>query len=134
MTCQECEIKLGMGEDAGEHLAGCTECRGLARELRLNSVALREMKARPRMKWERALAAAAAILMAVFLRVPRVENLPLPPVRVAVAPVLAGHGPAPHHRKTKRRVAPAETLRVKMFTSDPDVVIYWIVDKKDGYE
>ena len=27
-----------------------------------------------------------------------------------------------------------EPLRVRMFTSDPDVVIYWIVDKKEGYE
>ena len=45
MTCQECEIKLGMGEDAREHLAGCAECRGIARELRLNSVALLGMRA-----------------------------------------------------------------------------------------
>jgi hypothetical protein len=71
--------------------------------------------------------------MAIFLRVPRVEKLSIPAVRVAAVPVLAAHVPAPH-RKTKRRLAPAETLRVKMFTSDPDVVIYWIVGKKEGFE
>jgi hypothetical protein len=134
MTCQECELKLGMGEDATEHLASCAECRWLAKELRLNAVALREMRVRPRMHW--ALAAAAAIVMVVFAwKMTRVEKLSLPPVRVAVAekPSLAGHGPAPH-RRAKKHLAPAEPLRVKMFTSDPDVVIYWIVDKKEGFE
>ena len=148
MTCQECEIKLGMGEDAREHLAGCAECRGIARELRLNSVALLGMRAEVRRlaagpggpartrasaPLAVAMAFAAAIVMGIFLRVPRVERLPMPEVRVAGAPVLAAHHTA-QHRKVKRRVVPAETLRVKMFTSDPDVVIYWIVDKKEGYE
>lgn len=136
MTCQECELKLGMGEDPGEHLASCAECRWLAEELRLNAVVLREMRVRPAMHWEWALAAAAAILMAVFLSVPRGQKLPMPPVRVAIVPPLAGHGPAPHPlKKAKRHLRPAsEPLRVKMFTSDPDVVIYWIVDRKEGSE
>jgi hypothetical protein len=56
----------------------------------------------------------------------------MPPLRVAAAPLLAGHGPAP--QRVRKHVAHAEALRVKMFTSDPDVVIYWIVDKKDGFE
>jgi len=51
MTCQECEIKLGMGEDAAGHLASCAECRALDEDLRLNAVALREMRVRPRMHW-----------------------------------------------------------------------------------
>jgi hypothetical protein len=137
MTCQECELKLGMGEDAGEHLTSCAECHGLAEELRLNTVALKEMRVRPSVRWEWALAAAAAIVMAVATwKVTRVEKLPMQPVRVAVSaakPVVAGHGPAP--RKAKRHLSPAaEPLRVKMFTSDPDVVIYWIVDRKEGIE
>ena len=137
MTCPECEQKLGMGDDAAEHLATCAECRWLAGEMRLNAVALSEMRVRPRVRWQWALAAAAAIVMAVATwKVTRVEKLPMQPVRVAVAaakPVVAGHGPAP--RKAKRHLSPAaEPLRVKMFTSDPDVVIYWIVDRKEGIE
>jgi hypothetical protein len=143
MTCQECEIKLGNGENADEHLGSCAECRWLAEELRLNAQALRdmrEMRERPAMRWEWALAAAAAIIMAVFVsRTPRVEKLP----------VMAGHGPAPQVQANEPQVAPSHIvrvkrirkkqeptvpLRVKMFTSDPDVVIYWIVDRKEGSE
>jgi hypothetical protein len=131
MTCEECEIKLGMGENTDDHLASCKECRLLARELRLNSLALREMRVRPKMYWPLA-AAAAIILMLIFLEMPRAEKLQSP-VHVAVSapqiklpPVRAKH--------VRRKRVPAETLRVKILTSDPDVVIYWIVDKKEGYE
>jgi hypothetical protein len=134
MTCQECEIKLGMGEDADEHLASCNECRLLARELRLNSYALREMRVRPRTYWALATAAAA---IAVAIGVWNVRPTPRQPL------ILAAHGAAPQQQQTvvsvskrrkKKTTPPAETLRVKMFTSDPDVVIYWIVDKKEGFE
>jgi len=138
MTCQECELKLGMGEDAGEHLASCAECRGLAEELRLNTVALKEMRVRSSVRWEWALAAAAAIVMAVATwKVTRVEKLPMQPVRVAVAaakPLEAGHGRVALKRVRRHSTPAAEPLRVKMFTSDPDVVIYWIVDRKEGIE
>jgi hypothetical protein len=131
MTCQECEIKLGMGENTDDHLASCKECRLLARELRLNSLALREMRVRPKMYWALA-AAAAIILMAIFLRMPRVQQLPSP-VHVAVsAPQIKL--PPVRVKHVRRKRVPAEALRVKIFTSDPDVVIYWIVDKKEGYE
>jgi hypothetical protein len=144
MTCQECEIKLGMGEDAGEHLASCWECRRLAGEVRLNSDALREMRVRPAMRWAWAMAAvAAAIVMAIGLW--RFRPTEKPPQKAAAAKigrptrqegsVVATAVPvkrAKPHPKRKR--VPTETLRVKMFTSDPDVVIYWIVDKKEGYE
>jgi hypothetical protein len=134
MTCQECEIKLGMGEDASEHLTECAECRGLAEDLRLNSVALREMRIRPQWRWAWAMAAAAAaIVIAVGLW--RATPSEKPPERAAAAKIV---GPtrtaaAPVKRVRKKRQA-AEPLRVKMFTSDPDVVIYWIVDKKEGIE
>jgi hypothetical protein len=134
MTCQECERKLGMSEDAGEHLASCAECRWLARELRLNSHALREMRVRPTMHW--VLATAAAIVIAVSAwKMTRVEKLAMPAMQMAVAkPQPARLEPAPS-KKAERHLRPApEPLRVKMFTSDPDVVIYWIVDKKEGYE
>jgi len=137
MTCQECEIKLGMGEDAEEHLASCLECWALARELRLNSVALGEMRARPAMQW--VLAAAAAVVVAIG-----VWRMPVAPKHVVIT---AAHGAAPrqtlvpvpqrpvvHKKRLVRKPPPVEALRVKMFTSDPDVVIYWIVDKKEGFE
>jgi len=155
MTCQECEIKLGMGEDAGEHVASCAECRLLARELRLNSYALREMRAvcaeaagpggpaRTRASAPRfvaALAVAAVVVVAIGVwKIPK------------RAVITAAHGAAPllqqpqQHKqrqavpvksvhKKRKPAPPMEPLRVKMFTSDPDVVIYWIVDKKEGYE
>jgi hypothetical protein len=138
MNCQECERKLGMGEDAAEHLASCSECRGLAEELRLNAVALREMRVRPRVRWEWALAAAAAVVMAIATwKVTRVDKIPTQPMPVAVAaakPLEALHGPAPRKRAKRHLVPAAEPLRVKMLTSDPDVVIYWIVDRKEGFE
>jgi len=135
MTCEECEIKLGMGEDAAEHLAACAECRLLARELRLNSVALRGMRVRPVMQW--AMAAAAAIVMAIGLwRVRPAEKRP--PERAAAAKIGGPTRPVinvvPVTRRAVKKRKPAEPLRVKMFTSDPDVVIYWIVDKKEGFE
>jgi hypothetical protein len=139
MTCQECEIKLGMGEDAGEHLSSCAECRWLAEEMRLNAAALREMRVRPKIHWEWALAAAAAIVLAIGLLLTPKK----PPERAAAAKIgrptiqearmSAVAAPVKHVRRVRKREA-AEPLRVKMFTSDPDVVIYWIVDKKDGFE
>jgi hypothetical protein len=134
MTCQECEIKLGMDEDAAEHLVSCAECRGLAEDLGLNAVALRELRIRPQRTWAWALAAAAAMVMAIGLW--RVRPPEEPPKRAAAAnigrptrtePVV----PVKHVRKRRQLTEP---LRVKMFTSDPDVVIYWIVDKKEGSE
>ncbi len=141
MTCQECELKLGMGEDAGEHLSSCAECRWLAEEMRLNAVALGEMRVRPKMYWEWALAAAAAIVLAIGLwRTPSKK----PPERTAAAKIgrptiqeasmsAVVAAPVKHVRRVRKR-EPAEALRVKMFTSDPDVVIYWIVDRKEGFE
>lgn len=137
MTCQECEQKLGFKvEDVSDHLESCVECRWLARELRLNSLAMRGMRAQPQMHWGWGLAAAvAAILVAIFAwKATRFDKIPAPPVRVAaVAPVqqpniVAARAP---RRAAKR---PSHPVRVKMHSSDPDVVIYWIVDRKEGIE
>lgn len=138
MNCQECELKLGMGEDAGEHLSSCSECRSLAKDLRLNSIALHEMRVRPRVHWALAAAVAAIVMVVLAWKDTRVENLSPPPIRLAAAqkvaqPVYAPVSHKQHKRRTVHGAAP-QPLRVKMFTSDPDVVIYWIVDKKEGYE
>lgn len=143
MTCQECELLLGNGEDAREHLASCAECRGLAQELRLNAVALREMQARPALNW--ALATAAAVMMAIGVwrmapapKAVLVAEKAGRPLGALPAPrsVVPDLRPAQRSRPVKalRRAVAAEPLKVKMLTSDPDVVIYWIVDRKEGTE
>lgn len=141
MTCQECEFKLGMGEDVREHLAVCAECRLLAREMRLNAVALRGMRVRSRSSWVWVWAAAAAVVvMAIGLGVRKEkkagESPALPIERAAVVEdFTAGHGPAPQVKKKHRAGRrPEQPLKVKMLTSDPDVVIYWIVSRKEGSE
>jgi hypothetical protein len=135
MTCQDCELKLGMGSDASEHLASCAECRWLAKELRLNAVALHEMRVRPRMNWALATAAAAIVIAVGAWKMTRVEKLALPPARIVVAqPVFVPISHKKARRQAAHGAAPQQRLRVKMFTSDPDVVIYWIVENKEGFE
>jgi hypothetical protein len=160
MTCQECEIELGMGENASEHLASCEECRWLAEELRRNAVALRELRVRPRVQWEWALAAAAAIVMGVGLWMNGAKK---PPEGAAAVNIVGMPGERNEGKENKeRRLKPTlqakaratrreqaaavrqvkrvsyreqvQPLKVKMFTSDPDVVIYWIVDRKESFE
>jgi len=157
MTCQECELALAREESSGavnEHLSACAACRAQAEEMQANSQALRafatdelpsvragvmaEIHAARRMRWDWALAA-AAILVVVFAasRMWRIWNTPvpeLPPVRIAVAPPEV---PIPVEKTRPRRQAPvqhAEPLMVKMLTSDPDVVIYWLIETKEGTE
>jgi anti-sigma factor RsiW len=145
------------------HLAECVECRELAADLRANADAFREMTAMPLpsvsgavlaqvrrqetrrqvARWGWALAAAAAIVIG-FLATRQVPVAPLPPVVIAEAPAMeeqrqATRSPAPQVARASRRQvtrSPAlqEPLKVKMFTSDPDVVIYWLVDPKEGSE
>jgi len=84
--------------------------------------------------WGWARDAAAAMALVAFLAVPRKAPplpTPAPLARLTPAAVLpAPQPPAPvvHHRPRHRR-APApvpEPLLVKLETSDPNVVIYWI--------
>jgi hypothetical protein len=143
MTCRECEIKLGMGEDAAAHLASCEECRSLAEELRLNALALSDMRVRTRVPWEWALAAAAAVVMGVGLWMSGAKK---PPAVAGNIVVVSKENeerrlkPTPQAKaratrvRTVRRKEPVQALKVKMFTSDPDVVIYWIVDRKETFE
>ena len=123
------------GEQADEHLASCVECQRLQGELRLNALALREMKARPRLRWEWALAAAAAILIVLFVaRGTRTETTRMTVALVAPQAPRVEIPQVRHVRPRIKKHIAAEPLRVKMLTSDPDVVIYWIVDRKEGFE
>lgn len=163
MTCQECEVLLaseGGSAEIERHLAACADCRELRNDLRANADAFREMTAMPLpsvswavlakvraqetrrqvARWGWALAAAAAIVV-VFLATRPAPVAPLPPVVIAKA---LAHDVAQHtvtpvvntHRKRQatRLPAPQQPLKIKMFTSDPDVVIYWLVEPKEGSE
>ena len=89
-------------------------------------------------------AAAAALLVlvsagVVWRRTMRDVELPGAP-RIAVNVHVRAPAPAPEHHviaRAHRRVSPVkkteeQPLLVKLETSDPDVVIYWIVESKGG--
>ncbi|HEX5430866.1 MAG TPA: hypothetical protein VFW83_02790 [Bryobacteraceae bacterium] len=124
-------MRLAQGAAAAvieEHLLGCPGCRAIETELRANAAALARMRdedlpravpfkipaqprwyASPRFRW--AAAAAAAVVLGVFA--PQVwRSQPVPP--------------APQVRE-----AP---LKIKMLTSDPRVVVYWLIETKEESE
>jgi len=124
MTCPDCEILLAQNDESSlvrEHLSQCAECRELREDLRANALALESLRSEelPRVAiwalrrrrvypWVAAAAAAAMFVFAFFT--PRNVS----PVRPAASQVV--HEPAP---------AP---LKIKMLTSDPNVVIYWLIE------
>jgi hypothetical protein len=141
MTCQECELLLAGGEaDASveDHLRECADCRALQEELQANALALGAFRDEelPRLAPPRRIprpvpafpwmsAVAAAMVLAVIL----------PGIWQATRPV----PPSPVKAKMPQEVtvtaeppAKAETLTVKMLTPDPSVVIYWLIDSKEG--
>ena len=157
MTCQECRIELfedTPGRDALVHVAECEDCRALAREIRANAEALvalqgEEMVVTPFVYPRRfrpwiwvSAAAAAALVLGIFPRVPERKVIVMPevtppsPVKMAAGPkttkrtqaVRAQPRPAPPQPLPE----PAQPLLVKMLTPDPDVVIYWLIDPVEG--
>lgn len=85
--------------------------------------------------WIAAATAAAGVASMLFLR----TTPPATPPVAAAIPVAASPAPAPvpplpivrvRHRRHPKPALPGEPLQIKMLTDDPDVVIYWIVDKK----
>jgi hypothetical protein len=161
--CEDLLALEKSSEELAGHLAACAECRELAEELRSNTEALREMaavelpsvrgaviarlraqSARQRMaRWGWALAAAAAVLIVFGVTRTTKVDRPAPPL-VTVAPAVeqpfqtaAAVRPnvrRPGGRRQAGRPAPQQLLKVKMFTSDPDVVIYWLIEPKEGSE
>ncbi len=125
MRCEEWE-RLYAGEEAVEeaeqHVRECKRCRALADEMAANLAALRSMReeilppvtVRPSLRRWRAPAAAAAVFAIL---------------------TLGGLGarrwlkPAEHPHEHAAR---PQTLMVKMYTADPNVVIYWLIESKPG--
>jgi ferric-dicitrate binding protein FerR (iron transport regulator) len=115
MTCEEWERRLADEPDSEvlEHLAVCSSCRALAAELEANAAALRAMGAEVlqarsrRRRWIPAVAAALLVLTIAGARIWPQRPQPV-------------------------RVRPQKTLMVKMLTPDPNVVIYWLIETKQG--
>jgi hypothetical protein len=142
MTCQECEIALGMDQNVDEHLANCANCRAFAHEMRANAIAfeafsddpvpsvryrvMSRIRVRRMIRWSWALAAAAAIAIAALNWNVREETMP--PVQIAHVPPPAIVQPV--IKQVRKKASPP--LMVKMLTPDPDVVIYWQIESEDG--
>ena len=85
--------------------------------------------------WMTAVSASACLLWILFPRTAPPAARPAPaavPAAAAPAPAPAPPPPIVHvrHRRNPKPAAPDQPLQIKMLTDDPDVVIYWIVDKK----
>ena len=146
MTCRECELRLASGDErqgaVAEHLLGCAECRAMQREMEENALALsalREETVPPRTRrmfpWL-SVAAAAAIVAMVSVQV--WQWRPVPPAHLRLQAerpeeitVAVKAPPLPAIARAQRR-RPAEPLKIKMLTDNPDVVVYWLVDSKEG--
>ena len=144
------------------HLRTCAECRRFAEELERSQAALRSLReeeapaaalaeVRGRvldrvasrkpswwfaLRWRYALVPAAAAVVLVIALTPRppLPPAPDPPALNLPAPVIAKTPPPPPVRRPapKPAAAPQEPLLVKLFTDDPDVVIYWLIDAEGG--
>lgn len=119
MKCEDCELLLAAAETGPaveDHLRDCASCRALAEDLRANEAALAELRTEafppiairlPRRRWlYGSVVAAAAAVLAFAILMPRTQPLP----------------PAP------KDSASGSQIKVKMLTSDPQVVIYWLID------
>lgn len=132
MTCPECEVRLADGEVDGfveEHLRACAPCRAFHDDLRENAIALGELRqeALPALRPLRSFPWMSAVAAAVTLA------LVIPGIWRATRPV----EPEPVKATTPAEVTvtaslKTEPLKVKMLTPDPDVVIYWLIDSKEG--
>jgi hypothetical protein len=143
MTCAECELRLAGGEaDSAvqEHLLECAGCLSFQQDLLENGLALDALREEelPPLRISRRVwifprvfprvfpwmsAAAAAVILAIVL----------PGIWLATRPI----APDPVRAKLPDEVTvtasvKTEALRIKMLTPDPDVVIYWLIDSKEG--
>ena len=144
-----------------QHVADCSGCQILLSDLRQTLELLREGHAQPieqahyaavrarvmsqleverRPWWRHAWVlglAAAAIAMVLWFRPVPVEQLALippaaPPAPVVERIVLKVAVVRPRSVRTKPRAA-SESIKIKLLTDDPNVIIYWITDTKgDG--
>jgi hypothetical protein len=143
-----------------KHLAGCSGCQVFASGMRQSVELLRESRgdlpaeaaftavrarvlgriaARRRWGWAAALAgiATAAACVALMLQVER-RPVPKPPALIARVPRAPGEAfliprriePRPVYRAKTVRAKTTSPVLIRMVSNDPDVVIYWIAERK----
>lgn len=143
--CRELARSIGESQAGLKALAGASLDEDALARWRRGLLARIEAEPRRRiLGWRWAWAAAAAMALVVLVAVTqlprRTPSLPL--VARAVPPAVSRPSGLPRpprplapvaHRRPRHRRAPApatEPLLVKLETSDPNVVIYWIVEGK----
>ena len=113
MRCPVCKAIAGQGE--------CAECRAVADEMSMNTEALSVFRDEE--------------LPPLVVRIPRRAPV-VPWVAAAAAAVLLLALALPHRQRTAPPVPVTpkrpEPSKIKMLTPDPDVVIYWLIDAKEG--
>jgi hypothetical protein len=138
------------------HLEGCAGCRQFAEEMRESQAWWKLLKLEappasvvadvrwpkpgrtrhwPWMSWA-PLAATAGLLLAVMAPlISRRPELAPPKLEIAMRNVEPPTMPAARAKapvRKRRRAPKAEPLLVKLVTDDPQVVIYWLVEQKEG--
>ncbi len=141
MKCEDCELLLAQNErnaELEEHLRACPKCLAIEQDLAANALALAALRdeempgivvkapSRARAYGWLAAAAAAAFVAALLLpRTPPASQPEPPKVVVSQAPP---QPPPPVRGAAVLQPQKFEPLKIKMLTSDPDVVIYWLID------
>ena len=158
MNCSDWQIRIAAEDPAAaEHVTGCQVCREFVSELSENAAALRSitadaaaytaMRARvmeavqPKRRfgwlWTAGLAAATACIAFVWftaaLDVP--EALHSQAITYRIVPPEPRSAAIPRtikHRMTRRLEQRRSLTAIKLLTDDPNVVIIWLVDNKQG--
>ena len=113
MKCLDCGVYEGEGD--------CVSCQAIAAEIGANTEALRGMRDEP-------------LPLFIVAKQPR----PHPAWWIGLAAALLAAVSVPVLMKLDRQTARShhlsqpEPLKVKMLTSDPDVVIFWLIDAPEG--
>jgi hypothetical protein len=149
--CDACrEFAAGMRQSQSAVKALCDECGDGSTLAEVRAAVLAEVsRRRPARTWPRYAAAAALLLALTGAQFWRSHARTTAELRFSAtiatprAPMVSMPAPAPRkhfdhaarHVRRKPRLAPvfkSEPLVVKMLTSDPQVVIYWLVDQNGG--
>jgi hypothetical protein len=158
MTCSDWQMRIAAEDPAAaEHLSGCHACREFAHALSDNAAAMRSIvvdeaaytamrarvmeavQAKRRVGWLWGAGAAAVTASVVLvwltaaLRVPEAPHPQAITYRIAPPDVPVAVVPRMVNRRPARRAEPRRPLTaIKLLTDDPNIVIIWLVDNKQG--
>lgn len=148
-ACREFAARLQASQNALRELRGEAVDEAVLRQIRQQVLARvgragYPLGGLPRWRWAYALAAALMLAAGVWFLPRREPPVPMPRkvARTPAAPLAAPAArPVPMQavarvrkraRRKPRRPVSSQPLLVKFETSDPNVVIYWIVDRNGG--